>query len=286
LEALRFVEERVKEPEERKDEIRNIKSQIDQIYSVKIIDIIDEARTFIIDKDFGSAFNTFDEAARIADKIVDKDMKDYDVKEISYLINKTRIEESLYQAILVKNKQELDKAIGMLYDTLDAAKDFYMEDLEDQMIKKIEDTINQTFSLKVTAVIEKANQFKDNGNLDKALEEFQQALKIVDKYFDSDLKHTDKQNSFNLSNQLYSEKINTVMEDGKKLFEENTFEDAAEKFEEAISISKKMYDTDYKKLELQRINSMASVVLNPIYLEKINPLFNKGKERIREDNFE
>ncbi|GAH55377.1 unnamed protein product, partial [marine sediment metagenome] len=110
LEALRFVEERVKEPEERKDEIRNIKSQIDQIYSVKIIDIIDEARTFIIDKDFGSAFNTFDEAARIADKIVDKDMKDYDVKEISYLINKTRIEESLYQAILVKNKQELDKA--------------------------------------------------------------------------------------------------------------------------------------------------------------------------------
>jgi len=97
LEALRFVEERVKEPEERDDETRNIKSQIDQIYSVKIIDIIDEARNFIIDKDFASAFKTFtfDEAARIADKIVDEDMKNYDVKEISYLINKTRIEESL-----------------------------------------------------------------------------------------------------------------------------------------------------------------------------------------------
>ena len=286
LEALRFVEERVKEPEERKDEIRNIKSQIDQIYSVKIIDIIDEARTFIIDKDFGSAFNTFDEAARIADKIVDKDMKDYDVKEISYLINKTRIEESLYQAILVKNKQELDKAIGMLYDTLDAAKDFYMEDLEDQMIKKIEDTINQTFSLKVSAVIEKANQFKENGNLDKALEEFQQALKIVDKYFDSELKHTDKQNSINLSNQLYSEKINAIMEDGKKRYEENTFEDATKKYKEAIGISKKMVDSDYKKSEIQRINSMASVVLNPIYLEKINPILNKGKELTIKDNFE
>ncbi|MHA1486163.1 MAG: hypothetical protein ACTSSC_03210, partial [Promethearchaeota archaeon] len=143
LEALRFVEERVKEPEERDDETRNIKSQIDQIYSVKIIDIIDEARNFIIDKDFASAFKTFDEAARIADKIVDEDMKNYDVKEISYLINKTRIEESLFQATLVKNKNELDKAISMLYDTLNAAKDFYMEDLEDKMIKKIEDTINQ-----------------------------------------------------------------------------------------------------------------------------------------------
>jgi tetratricopeptide (TPR) repeat protein len=285
LEALRFVEERVKEPEERNDETRNIKSQIDQIYSVKIIDIIDEARIFILNKEFASAFKTFDEAARIADKIVDEDMKNYDVKEISYLINKTRIEESLFQANLVKNKQELDKAISMLYDTLNAAKDFYMEDLEDQMIKKIEDTINQTFSLKVSIVIEKANKFKVDGKLDKALEEFQQALDLIDKYFDSDLKHTDKQNSINLVNQLYSEKINAIMEVGKKLFEENTFEDAAKKFEEAVSIFKKMYDTDYKKSEVQRINSMASVVLNPIYLEKINPMFNKGKE-LTKDTFE
>jgi len=239
LEALRFVEDKVKEPEEREDETANIKSQIDQVYSVKIIDIIDEARNFIVNKDFDSAFNTFDEAARIADKIIDKDMNDYEVKEINFLINKTRIEESLFQAVLVKNKQELDKAISMLYDTLNAAKDFYMEDLEDQMIKKIEETINQ-----------------------------------------------DKQNLINLTNQLYTEKINAIMEDGKKLFEESTFEDAAKKFEEAITISNKMYDTDYKRSEIKRINSMASVVLNPIYLEKIKPLFNEGKERIFNDNFE
>ena len=286
LEALKFVEERVKELEERKDETANIKSQIDQVYSVKIIDIIDEARNFIENENFDSAFNTFDEAARIADKIVDKDMNDYEVKEISYLINKTRIEESLFQAVLVKNKQELDKAISMLYDTLNAAKDFYMEDLEDQMIKKIEDTINQTYSLKVSTLIENANQLKDNGKLDKALEEFQQALDLVDNYFGSDLKHTDKQNLINLINQLYSEEINAIMEDGKKLFEESTFEDAAEKFEKAINISKEMYDTDYKKSEIQRINSMASVVLNPIYLEKIDLIFNKGKELILKENFE
>jgi len=169
LEALRFVEEKVKEPEERKDETSNIKSQIDQVYSVKIIDIIDEARNFIENEKFDSAFNTFDEAARIADKIVDKDMKAYEVKEISYIINKTRIEESLFQAVSTKNKQELDKAISMLYDTLNAAKDFYMEDLEDQMIKKIEDTINQSFSSKASIVIQRANRFNINVKIDNAL---------------------------------------------------------------------------------------------------------------------
>ena len=41
FEALTFVEERVKEPEERDDETKNIKSQIDQIYSVEIIDLVE-----------------------------------------------------------------------------------------------------------------------------------------------------------------------------------------------------------------------------------------------------
>ena len=286
LEALKFVIETVKEPEEREDETTNIKSQIDQIYSVEIIDIIEEANNFIVQEDFESAFKTFDEAVRIADKIVDKDMKDYEVKEISYLLNKTRIEESLFQALLVSNKQESEKALRMLYDTLNAAKDFYMEDLEDVMIKKIEDIINQTYSFKVSTLLENANQLKGNGNLDKALEEFQNALELVDNYFESDLKDTDKENLISLSNQLYSEKINAIMEDSKKLFEENTFENATKKFKEAITISSRMYDTDYKKSEIERINSIASVVLNPIYLEKIKLSFNKGKELIIKDNFE
>ncbi|GAG96296.1 unnamed protein product, partial [marine sediment metagenome] len=146
FEALTFVEERVKEPEERDDETKNIKSQIDQIYSVEIIDIIDTARDFVDKEDFNSAFSTYDEAARIADKIVDKDMRAYDVNEINYLINKTKIEESLFQGVLVKDRNEFDKAISMLRDTLNAAKEFYMEDLEAELIKKIEKAINGTYS--------------------------------------------------------------------------------------------------------------------------------------------
>ena len=107
LEALAFVEERVKEPEERDDETTNIKSQIDQIYSVKIIDLSETAKKFIEKEDFNSAFSTYDEAVRIADKIEDNDVRDYEVNQINYLIKKTKIEESLYNAVLVKNKRIL-----------------------------------------------------------------------------------------------------------------------------------------------------------------------------------
>ena len=52
LEALRFVEVKVKDPVEKDDEISNIQSQIDQIYSVEIIDIIEKANDLAMDKKF------------------------------------------------------------------------------------------------------------------------------------------------------------------------------------------------------------------------------------------
>ncbi|MHA2287268.1 MAG: hypothetical protein ACXABG_00650 [Promethearchaeota archaeon] len=172
FEALSFVEEKVKEQEERVDEVANIMSQIDQIYSVEIIDLVETANNFIDNADFISAYNVFDEAVRIADKIVDKDMKDYEVTQINYLINKTKIEESLLQGIAVKERKEFDKAISMLRDTLNAAKEFYMEDLEGVMIKKIENSINETYSLKVGNLVEKAGVLKENDNYEGALEEY------------------------------------------------------------------------------------------------------------------
>ena len=62
---------------------------------VVLLVLADGLTVRFVDKgDFNAAFNTFDEAVRIADKIMDKDMRDYEVNQINYLINKTKIEES------------------------------------------------------------------------------------------------------------------------------------------------------------------------------------------------
>ncbi len=286
LDALRFVEDRVKEPEEREDETANIKSQIDQIYSVEIIDIIETANNFIKNNDFDNGYKTFDEAGRIADKIVDKGLRDYEVNEINYIINKTKIEESLFQAEAVKKEKQYDRAISMLRDTLNAAKDFYMEDLEGELIKIIENSINETYSIKVNLLVEKANQLKVSGNLDGALKTFSEGLKLIDNYFESQLKDTEITNLISLINQIYSNKVKYIVENGQNLIEQNNFEQAAKEFEEALRISNEMYDSEQKKSEINRINSIASDVLNPIYLERIKPILDKGKELKVKENFE
>ena len=97
LESINFVEERIKEDEDKKDEINNIKTQIDQIYAVEIMDILEKAKMLIDKKDFNDAFTTFDEALRIAEKIEDFNLKNSELTEINALITYSKIEESIYQ---------------------------------------------------------------------------------------------------------------------------------------------------------------------------------------------
>lgn len=286
LDALRFVEDNVKEPEEREDETTNIKSQIDQVYSVEIIDIIETANELINNNDFDNAYNSLNEAGRIADKIIDEGLKDYEVNEINYIINKTKIEESLFQAEVVRKEEQYDRAINMLRDTLNDAKEFYMEDLESELIKKIENSINETYSKKVYILVEKANQLKVSGNLDGALKTFSEGLKLTDNYYESQLKDTEITNLISLINQIYSNKVTSIVQNGQNLIEQNNFEEAAKEFEEALRIANEMYDSEQKKSELNRINSIASDVLNPIYLERIKPILDKGKELSIKENFE
>ncbi len=286
FEALRFVEENVKEPEEREDETANIKSQIDQIYSVEIIDIIETANNLINNNDFDNVYKIFDEVGRIADKIVDKGLRDYEVNQINYIINKTKIEESIFKAETVKKEEQYDRAISMLRDTLNAAKEFYMEDLEGELIKKIENSINEIYSIKVNLIVEKANQLKVSGNLDGALKTFSEGLKLTDHYYESQLKDTEITNLRSLINQVYSNKVKSIVQNGQNLIEQNNFEEAAKEFEEALRITNEMYDSEQKKSEINRINSIASDVLNPIYLERIKPILNKGKELEIKENFE
>jgi len=286
LEALRFVEDKVKDPIEKEDEMSNIKSQIDQVYSVEIIDIIERANDYSMDKKFSEAYDTFKEAMRIADKIVDKDMRDYEVKQINYLIEDTKLKQVIYQATLLRNEEQFNKAITILDDALNTAISIHKEDPNHKIIKNIQNVINETYSQKVHLQIDKANQLKGEGKIDDAVEVYQEALKIIENYFESEMKTNDIVDLKNLINQVFSIKIKPILERGKLLFDQGNFSDAVKEFEIALEIADSMYDSPQKQSEISQINSIASKALNPVYLERIKPIFDKGKELIIKENFQ
>ncbi len=286
FEALNFVETKVKELSDKEDELNNIRSQIDQVYSIEIIDYVDRMRENVNIQDFVKAYQTLDEATRIADKIEDKEMRDYEIEQINYLFNQTKFDESINKAKVLREEGRYDNAINILKETLVQAENFHANEPDHKQITNIKNAINETYLIQIRILLEQGNKLKDDNMIGEALNSYQDALKISDNFFESELKSTKIANIKNLINQLHIISIKPVLEEGEKLFKENRFEDSVKKFELALEIANKMFPSIQKDNEISKINSTAAKSINPTFLERIKPILDKGKELIIKEFFE
>ena len=286
FEALNFVESRVKDPLEKQDELSSIKSQIDQVYSIEIIDIVDKARESIVKADFKQAFKVLDEGMRLADKIEDIDMRNYEIEEISYLNAKFKIDMALDKALKLRDVGKLEEALQSMKEVLVNAEQFHQEDVNNEHLKQIKTTINETFSLLIKDHIKEANQFETRNQLENAFEIFKNALKIADDMFESDFKLSEISNLKDSINKIYLDMTKPLVEEGNSLVKESKFDAAALKFQKALEIANKMYQSSQKEAEIKSINNFASQVLNPVYLERMKPIIDKGKELIIKEFYE
>jgi tetratricopeptide (TPR) repeat protein len=286
FEALNFVESRVKDPNEKQDELSSIKSQIDQVYSIEIIDIVDKAKKSMDKGDFKQAFKALDEGMRLADKIEDIDMRNYEIEEISYLSAKFKIDMSLDKALKLRDLGKVKEALRSMKEVLVNAEQFHQDDVNNYHLRQIKTTINETYSLLIKDLLEKANQFETRNQLENAFKMYEDALKIADDMFESDFKISEISNLKDLINKIHSDMIKPLVEEGNSLVKENNFDTASQKFEKALEIANKMYQTPQKEAEIKSINNFASQVLNPVYLERMKPIIDKGKELIIKEFYE
>ncbi len=280
FEALNFVETKVKELADKEDELKSIRSQIDQVYSIEIIDYVDRMSDNVNNQNFAEAYQILDEAMRIADKIEDIEMRTYEIEQINYLINKTKFDESIHKAKIIRDEGRYDISISLLKDTLVQAEKFYANDPDNKQITEIKNSINQVYMIQTRLLIEQCNKLKDDNIIGEALNSCQEALKITDKFFESDLKSSEINKIKNLINQLHVISIKPVLEEGDKLFHENRFEESVKKYENALELASQMFPSLGKDKEIEKINSTAAKSINPIFLERIKPILDKGKELI------
>ena len=285
LEGIRFVEDRVKETEEKKDEIENLKTEIDQIYVIEIIDITNKAYNFMNENDYDRAYTTYEESMRIADKIEEKELRDQEIKEINDAISHTQLEEAIYKSEVLMKEERYDNAINILKDTLIKAQKIYASKPNHEIIDRIKNATNQVYSHQVDLLIEQGNKLKVTGNDHEAIETYKDALKLTEKYFESDLKTTQIINLETLVNQVYSTQIEPLIEKGKSLYSQNNFESAVKEFEMALEVARKMFDSEQKQKLMNEINIVAADALNPVYMDRIKPLIEKGKNLTNKEDF-
>ncbi len=281
--ALNFINIKVDEPSEKKIEVENIKNAINQTYAVEVNSIIQESTRLTALREFDKAIINFKKGIRIArDKISDIDLKNAEIDEINELMNKIEIEKKILMGIKIRDENKnFVNALKVLEEGMNLAEKIRDPDGKADQISKIKNEILKTNESQFKQILQQGTELKQSGKFDEAIKVFEKAKSHIEKSFSQDTKKTEIINIKNLSNEIYSNQIKSIVENGKELIHQDLQEEAITELRNALIIGEKMYDSDLKKLEI----SLIAEAINPIYAARSSPILEEGKKMTQKDNF-
>jgi tetratricopeptide (TPR) repeat protein len=280
-EALDFINNKVSDPEDKNTEIESIKNAVNQTYSVQVDNIVTHAIQFTAQKKFDKAKYEFQKALQFVEKIDDPDLKTAENDEINKLISENEIEKLLVEGLELKSQNNLDGAVEMFKKGLSIAEDTYETDFRSEALSRIKKEITIIYDSQIDEIVEKGQRFKQEGKTNDAIKAFEYALQTIEKFFDLKDKKNQITTIKNSTNEIYSNQIKPLVENGKELMQHDLTEKAISEVKLALSLANKMFDSDLKNLEI----SLIAQVLNPIYIERIDPLVEKGKIITTQEKF-
>ncbi len=281
-EAINFINEKVKEEEDKNTEIINIKNAINQTYSVQVDNVVQGAIRLTAQKKFNKAKEEFQDALKFVDNIDDPELQEAELDEINKLIKENEIEQLMTKGFELRNENKSDEAVEFFKQALIIAEDVYESDFRNEGLARIKIEITQIYDSKIDDIVEQGKKFKQEGQNDDAIKTFREALQTIEKYFDLDAKKTQITTIKNSTNEIYSNRIKPLVNKGKDLLKQDLTEQAISEFNNAVSLADKMFDSDLKNLEI----SLIAEALNPIYIERIKPIIEKGKKVTSQEKFE
>ncbi|MFW9820269.1 MAG: tetratricopeptide repeat protein [Candidatus Thorarchaeota archaeon] len=280
-EALDFINLKVKEEEDKEIEIENIKNAINQTYSVQVDNVIQMGIHYTAQRKFDKAKEEFQNALNIVENISETSLKLAEIDDINKLISENEIEQLLTKGFKLKEDNNFNEAVETFKQALIIAEEIYHTDFRSEGILRIKNEIALIYDSQIGEIIEKGKEFKKNGQESEAIKTFEEALKTIKMYFEPKAKRSQINTIKKQINEIYSNQINPLSEKGKVLLKQNSTELAISEFKKALAIANRMYESELKTIEL----NLLAEVMNPIYIDQIEPLIQKGIAITEKDNF-
>ena len=280
--ALNFINIKVDELSDKKIEIANIRNAMNQTYSVEINNFIQESIRLTAQKEYNQARINFQTALKICDKIDDEDLKGVEKDEINELISEIDIQELLIKGIRLREEEKkLDESIAIFNKGIVIAEKIQDSDGKKENLNKINAEIKKSYESQFKHILQQGTELKQAGRFEEAIRLFEEAKDYIEEFFASDTKKTEIVNIKNLANEIYSNQIKPIVEKANGLIEQGSTEKGIAELKNALVIADKMYDSELKKLEI----SLMAEMLNPIYIERINPILVQGIKITKKENF-
>ncbi len=279
--AVIYIRTKIKDLEDQKPDLARVKSEIDNVYVAKIKDLIAQSDQLAFQKKFKDAFNKLNEAQKVSDNIGEVSLNGTQKSIIKKQNKEIEIKSQVNQADELRRQNKFEEAITMLQSLKTEATSIYKAEAEIEKLFLIKKNMDQVYISQSKFMAGDATQLNQKGKQKDAIELLEEAIKICENISDINSKGVEIVNLKDQINSIYSTQIQPLLEKSKPLIAQKKKEDAIKELKNAEKIAVKMYKTDQRKKDLERIGDL----LNPIFVEKIDPLMEKGNQLTTQKEF-
>ncbi|MHA1491106.1 MAG: tetratricopeptide repeat protein [Promethearchaeota archaeon] len=281
-EAIDFISLKAKDPEERASEIKKMKSEINQVYCAEISDVIARVTQLIELWEYDNASELINKAILINEKIDDIKLKNIETTTIQKVISEINLRKKLEEGIKLKNNEKFDEALNVFKKALDFSIEINSSETDNEEKANIKSLITQTYSTHINLIIDQGIQLRQDNNYNSAIDTLEKAFNIAEEMDDVEQKREEYRNIEAEINEVLVQQVRPIFNQGKELVEQQKNDEAITTINKALVHVNKMHDSEQKRTELKKLSEL----INPIYAERIKPLFESGKKLILQEKFE
>ncbi|MFX0143275.1 MAG: tetratricopeptide repeat protein [Candidatus Hodarchaeota archaeon] len=298
-EAIKTFEDALKtidnyfDPKSKKSQINTIRNLINEIYSNQIKPLSEKGKEFLNQNSIEQAVSELNKAFSIVKKMFDSDLKKLELSLLAEVLNPIYLAQidSLIEKgknVIKKDKFEesltlVNEAVDNFYQAYDLIKKMIPSDEKSLQVKQINELINKMCLSGINVIKDNTIQYIVQKKYDEAVSDLYVALSLAKRMTYPEEKNPELDNLKNLVNKVYFAEVSEVVNKANRLVEQKDFQRAIDIYNEALTMTNKMYLTTEMEKEIGKIKSL-------IYETEIKQLVGKGelveKQKLKEKEIE
>ncbi len=290
--ALQTIEKYF-EPKAKKVQISTIKNLVNEIYSNQIKPLTEKGKELLRQNLTEQALSEFNKALSLANKMHDSDLKNLELNFLDEVLNPIYINQ--IKPLLVKGKEitrrekfeesptSINEAVDIFHQAFDMVNKMAPSERKEIQFKEISELINNTCLSGINIIKDKSIKYIVQKKYDEAVSDLYIALSLAKRMVYPEEENPELENLKNVVNKVYLAEVTEVVNKANKLIEQKEYEKAIETYNEALTMTNKMYLTEEMEKEVSMIKSL-------IYETEVKQLVGKGelteKQKIKEKEIE
>ena len=266
---------------ERKDlEMKKISDLINQACLPGINTVKDKSIQLIGQKKHEEAINEVYIALSLAKRMTYPEEENVDLEELKNLVNKVysvEIKNVLNRGNELALKKEYEKAIEVFNEALNQTNKMY---LTKEMEKQVNTIKSLIYNAEVGLLIDKGKLTEEQKTKEKEIEKLRKRLEYAQSIEDDKRKVEEMNKIKKLIDDIHSEEIKLLIEQGNQLADKKAFGEAFKFYEKALKVNEMMEEPDIKNKDLVK-ESYKRELINKARLEIENKRYDVAIENGR-----